>query len=101
METPKRRWTRKICPPCFQDFLKKQNAPCRNDVSARGVLILIDRRQWAQKNQAERERERERERESIKKPADPMGYCVLHIENTRLHTNLLSCMQLPNKWQGT
>ena len=30
-----------------------------------------------------------------------MGYCVLHIENTRLHTNLLSCMQLPNKWQGT
>ena len=59
METPKRRWTRKICPPCFQDFLKKQNAPCRNIVSARGVLILIDRRQWAQKNQAERERERE------------------------------------------
>jgi hypothetical protein len=30
-----------------------------------------------------------------------MGYRVLHIENTHLHTNLLSCMQLPNKWQGT
>ena len=30
-----------------------------------------------------------------------MCYCVLHIENTHLHTNLLSYMQLPNKWQGT